>query len=85
MFDEELASLPGPGVLLAAGDNVGASPPNSALLQDIPAIDVENAWGLDATAYGNHEFDYGLERLLMHQERAELPVPGHEHRRDGER
>ena len=29
MFDEELASLPGPGLILAGGDNVGASPPNS--------------------------------------------------------
>ena len=39
----------------------------------MPAIDVENAWGLDATAYGNHEFDYGVERLLEHQERADFP------------
>jgi 2',3'-cyclic-nucleotide 2'-phosphodiesterase (5'-nucleotidase family)/predicted AlkP superfamily phosphohydrolase/phosphomutase len=73
MFDEELASLPGPGLILAGGDNVGASPPNSLLLEDKPAIDVENAWGLDATSYGNHEFDYGVERLLMHQERANFP------------
>ncbi|HEX5014854.1 MAG TPA: 5'-nucleotidase C-terminal domain-containing protein [Candidatus Limnocylindrales bacterium] len=73
MFDEELASLPGPGLILAGGDNVGASPPNSLLLEDKPSIDVENAWGLDATSYGNHEFDYGVERLLMHQERADFP------------
>ncbi len=73
MFDEEDANLPGRALLLAGGDNVGASPPNSGLLQDRPAIDVENAWGLDATSYGNHEFDYGLERLLMHQERANFP------------
>ncbi|MET0740343.1 MAG: 5'-nucleotidase C-terminal domain-containing protein [Candidatus Nanopelagicales bacterium] len=73
MFDEELARLPGPALLLAGGDNVGASPPNSLLLEDKPAIDVENAWGLDATSYGNHEFDYGVERLLMHQERADFP------------
>ncbi len=73
MFDEELASLPGPGLILAGGDNVGASPPNSLLLEDKPAIDVENAWGLDATSYGNHEFDYGVERLLMQQERADFP------------
>ena len=73
MFDEELAALPGPGLLLAGGDNVGASPPNSALLEDMPAIDVENAWGLDATSYGNHEFDYGVERLLKHQARANFP------------
>jgi 2',3'-cyclic-nucleotide 2'-phosphodiesterase (5'-nucleotidase family)/predicted AlkP superfamily phosphohydrolase/phosphomutase len=73
MFDEDLAALPGPGLILAGGDNVGASPPESALLEDKPAIDVENAWGLDATSYGNHEFDYGLERLLMHQQRAKFP------------
>ncbi len=73
MFDEEFASLPGPGLLLASGDNVGASPANSGLLQDTPAIDVENAWGLDATSYGNHEFDYGVDRLLMHQARAQFP------------
>jgi 2',3'-cyclic-nucleotide 2'-phosphodiesterase (5'-nucleotidase family) len=65
--------LPGPGLILAAGDNVGASPPNSALLEDRPAIDVENAWGLDATSYGNHEFDFGVTRLLAHQARAHFP------------
>ncbi len=73
MFDAEAASLPGPTYLLAAGDNVGASPANSGLLQDKPAIDVENAWGLDATSYGNHEFDYGVPRLLDHQARAHFP------------
>jgi 2',3'-cyclic-nucleotide 2'-phosphodiesterase (5'-nucleotidase family) len=73
MFDEDLASLPGPGLILAAGDNVGASPANSGLLQDRPAIDVENAWGLDATSYGNHEFDFGIARLMAHQARANFP------------
>jgi 2',3'-cyclic-nucleotide 2'-phosphodiesterase (5'-nucleotidase family)/predicted AlkP superfamily phosphohydrolase/phosphomutase len=73
MFDEEAAALPGQSLLLAAGDNVGASPPSSALLQDLPAIDVENAWGLDATSFGNHEFDFGIERILLHQERADFP------------
>ena len=76
MFDEEFARAAGriaAGLILAAGDNVGASPPNSALLQDMPAIDVENAWGLDATSYGNHEFDFGVARLLAHQARANFP------------
>jgi hypothetical protein len=73
MFDEEAAVLPGDTLLLAAGDNVGASPPNSALLDDRPAIDVENAWGMDATAYGNHEFDFGVERILEHLDRADFP------------
>jgi 2',3'-cyclic-nucleotide 2'-phosphodiesterase (5'-nucleotidase family) len=73
MFDEEASSLPDETLLLAAGDNVGASPPNSALLEDRPAIDVENAWGLDATSFGNHEFDFGVERILDHQARADFP------------
>jgi 2',3'-cyclic-nucleotide 2'-phosphodiesterase (5'-nucleotidase family) len=73
MFDDEAAHLPGNTLLLASGDNVGASPPNSALLEDMPTIDVENAWGLDATSYGNHEFDYGVERLLRQQARAKFP------------
>ncbi len=73
LFDEEFANLPGPGLLLASGDNVGASPANSGLLEDMPAIDVENAWGLDATSLGNHEFDYGIERLKAHIARADFP------------
>jgi 2',3'-cyclic-nucleotide 2'-phosphodiesterase (5'-nucleotidase family) len=73
MFDEEYANLPGPGLLLASGDNVGASPANSGLLDDKPAIDVENAWGLDATSLGNHEFDYGIDRLKDHIAHADFP------------
>ena len=73
MFDEDAKNLPRPALLLAGGDNVGASPPNSALLEDAPTIDVENAWGLDATAYGNHEFDYGVDRLKIQQKQADFP------------
>ena len=76
MFDEEAAQMPAPSFLFASGDNVGASPANSGLLQDMPAIDVENAWGLQATSYGNHEFDYGVSRLLQHQARANFPFLG---------
>jgi 2',3'-cyclic-nucleotide 2'-phosphodiesterase (5'-nucleotidase family) len=76
MFDQEAAAFPSPSFLFASGDNVGASPANSGLLEDVPAIDVENAWGLDATSYGNHEFDYGVERLLKHQARANFPFLG---------
>lgn len=76
LFDEEAAQLPGPALLLAAGDNVGASPANSLLLEDMPAIDVENAWGMDATSFGNHEFDYGVERLARQIDRAHFPFLG---------
>ena len=76
MFDEEAAQLSQSSFLFASGDNVGASPANSGLLEDKPAIDVENAWGLQATSYGNHEFDYGVERLKQHQARAHFPFLG---------
>ncbi len=72
-FDEEFAGLKQQGLLLAAGDNVGASPPNSGLLNDTPTIDAENAWGLDATSLGNHELDYGVDRLENHIARANFP------------
>src|SRR3954454_24036608 len=67
MFDEETKRLPGQSLRLSGGDNVGASPPSSALLEDMPTIDVLNAWGLNATAFGNHEFDYGPTRILKQQ------------------
>ncbi len=76
MFDQEAAQFPVPSFLFASGDNVGASPANSGLLQDMPAIDVENAWGLQATSYGNHEFDYGVARLQQQQARANFPFLG---------
>ena len=77
MFDQDAAQfLPSPSFLFASGDNVGASPANSGLLQDTPTIDVENAWGLQATSYGNHEFDYGIARLQQHQADAHFPFLG---------
>ena len=76
MFDEEAATASGVPFLFSSGDNVGASPANSSLLEDRPAIDVANAWGLDATSYGHHEFDYGLGRLLTQQARANFPFLG---------
>jgi 2',3'-cyclic-nucleotide 2'-phosphodiesterase (5'-nucleotidase family) len=75
MFDEERAPFAN-SFLFASGDNVGASPANSGLLQDKPAIDVENAWGLQATSFGNHEFDYGIDRLKEHIARAHFPFLG---------
>jgi 2',3'-cyclic-nucleotide 2'-phosphodiesterase (5'-nucleotidase family) len=76
MFDQEAAQWPKSAFLFASGDNVGASPANSGLLEDMPTIDVENAWQLDATSYGNHEFDYGIERLQRQQARANYPFLG---------
>jgi 2',3'-cyclic-nucleotide 2'-phosphodiesterase (5'-nucleotidase family) len=46
-------------LLVAAGDNIGASLYASSTQQDQPTIDVLNALELDASAVGNHEFDKG--------------------------
>ena len=61
--------------VLHAGDHVGASPAESALLQDEPAIDFLNilqqncVFNRDATCHvlgtaGNHEFDEGSDEML---------------------
>jgi 5'-nucleotidase len=63
--------------IVSAGDLIGASPPESALLQDEPAIMFMNLLGNDrcsvkdrlnpscnlVATVGNHEFDEGLEEL----------------------
>jgi 2',3'-cyclic-nucleotide 2'-phosphodiesterase (5'-nucleotidase family) len=67
LFDENAAQLPGETLLFSGGDNVGATPPNSGLLEDMPTINAMNAWGVDASTFGNHEFDYGLARLANQQ------------------
>ena len=54
---------PGPGSSWPAATTSAPRRRTPALLDDMPTIDVENAWGLDATSYGNHEFDYGVDRL----------------------
>jgi 5'-nucleotidase len=51
------------GLLVGAGDLVGASLFNSAIDQDQPTIDVMNEIGLNASSVGNHEFDKGWDDL----------------------
>ena len=58
------AEYPDSSLLLAAGDNIGASLFNSSVQRDQPTIDVLNALGVKASAVGNHEFDQGYEDLV---------------------
>lgn len=65
-------------IIVNAGDNVGASPPDSALLQDEPTIQMENLLANSSCqtadkmnpacnmvgTLGNHEFDEGRVELL---------------------
>jgi 5'-nucleotidase len=54
-------------VLLSAGDNVGASPLDSALFHDEPTMALLNELGVKASVVGNHEFDEGYRELLRMQ------------------
>jgi 2',3'-cyclic-nucleotide 2'-phosphodiesterase / 3'-nucleotidase / 5'-nucleotidase len=51
-------------LLVQAGDMVGASAPESALLQDEPTIKVLNSLGFDVGTVGNHEFDEGVDEMM---------------------
>lgn len=48
----------------SSGDNIGASPFASMVLDDEPTIDVLDQMGLDVSAVGNHEFDKGAADLV---------------------
>ncbi|WP_165164380.1 bifunctional metallophosphatase/5'-nucleotidase [Corynebacterium qintianiae] len=50
--------------LTSSGDNIGASPFASMILDDEPTIEVLNQMGLDVSTVGNHEFDKGADDLV---------------------
>ncbi len=54
-------------IVVAAGDLVGASPLDSGLFHDEPAIEALNRMGLEFSSVGNHEFDRGRAELLRKQ------------------
>lgn len=54
-------------LVLSAGDNVGASPLESALFHDEPTMDLLNDLGVGASVIGNHELDEGYRELLRMQ------------------
>ncbi|NEW62514.1 LPXTG cell wall anchor domain-containing protein [Granulicatella sp. zg-ZJ] len=53
----------GQSIRVQAGDMVGASPANSALLQDEPTVRIFNRMKFEFGTLGNHEFDEGLEEF----------------------
>lgn len=54
--------------VVAAGDNVGASPLISALFHDDPTIEFLNSIGTAVSSVGNHEFDHGVSELRRLQQ-----------------
>lgn len=60
---KKLHAAHGNTLVVAAGDNIGATPLLSAAFHDEPTIEALNAIGLDITSVGNHEFDEGIVEL----------------------
>ncbi|MFD6162110.1 bifunctional metallophosphatase/5'-nucleotidase [Nocardia sp. NPDC060256] len=54
--------------VVAAGDDVGASPLVSGLFHDEPTITFMNNIGVAASSVGNHEFDHGVIELARLQQ-----------------
>jgi 2',3'-cyclic-nucleotide 2'-phosphodiesterase (5'-nucleotidase family) len=73
LFPEENDLTGTQALLVSSGDNIGASPANSSLLEDKPAIDVLNALGADASTFGTHEFDRGIQKLRERLVQAQFP------------
>lgn len=63
-LDNARATDPQHTITVQAGDMVGASPPESALLRDKPTLDALNLMGIDVGTLGNHEFDRGVPEML---------------------
>lgn len=63
-------------LIVAAGDNVGATPLISAAFQDEPTIEALNLFGLALSSVGNHEFDEGLAELVRLQQGGCHPEKG---------
>ncbi len=59
-FAAERASAKGDVLFVTAGDEIGATPVLSSVFDDEPAVKALDFLGLQATTFGNHNFDPGL-------------------------
>ena len=80
----------GPVLLLDSGDTINGSPTQVLAFAGIvgdgrdPMVKAMNAMRYDAMAIGNHEFDYGLERLETSRREAKFPwLAANVERQDG--
>ena len=63
----------GDKALLLSGGDMWTGPAISTWFQGAPAVQVFNQMGYDATAVGNHDFDFGQDALLTNAGAAEFP------------
>lgn len=60
-------------LILNAGDMVMGTPVSS-IFKGVPIFHVLNYWGIDAAAIGNHEFDYGWQKIEEFKQVANFPL-----------
>ncbi|MDQ3443500.1 MAG: alkaline phosphatase family protein, partial [Chloroflexota bacterium] len=72
-FDHFRVESQGPSLFLSANDVIGATPPLSAFFDDMPAIEIMNAFGTDVAAIGNHHFDVNYEWFIDLMPEADFP------------
>ena len=60
-------------IVLHGGDMVQGSPV-STIFQGTPVYEVANSLGFDAHCLGNHEFDYGWERIADFRNASDAPI-----------
>lgn len=70
--DEEGYSESGPFLVLSGGDN-WTGPAISTWVEGESMVEIMNAMHYDASAVGNHEFDFGLEALAKRAGQADFP------------
>ncbi|MDR3369124.1 bifunctional metallophosphatase/5'-nucleotidase [Rhodoferax sp.] len=63
-------------ILVAAGDDISASPFESMITHDEATVDILNTIGLEVSSVGNHEFDHGSTELLRIQNGGCFPASG---------
>ncbi len=61
-------------VLVLNGGDMVQGTPVSTLFSGVPIFEILNSCGYDAAVLGNHDFDYGLERLAEYRKVAAYPI-----------
>ena len=60
-------------LILDAGDMISGTPVSS-MFKGEPIFRVLDHWGIDASILGNHEFDYGWDRIERYREITSFPI-----------
>jgi len=60
-------------LVMDGGDMVQGSPVSS-LFEGVPVFEIANRLGLDVSTLGNHEFDYGWQKIPQFLDAADFPI-----------